>query len=80
MEKIKKSKNKHLNKLNFNLDKLLSIYFGEIPFYVRLNLKRKVNDLLTQDLYLVLKNLDLFDFYLEDKGYSKRNNNFFNLF
>ena len=69
---MKKIQTKHLNKLKFDINKLIRIYFAEIGFYINKRLLSETNILLSQDLYLILKNLDLFEFYLDDKGYSKR--------
>ena len=70
-------KNKHFKKLNFKLNELLTIYFSLIPFFVAKRLKLKINELLTDDLYFILKNLELFDFYSSNKGYISSNRNIF---
>jgi hypothetical protein len=69
---MKKIQTKHLKKLKFDINKLIRIYFAEIGFYINKRLLSETNILLSQDLYLILKNLDLFEFYLDDKGYFKR--------
>lgn len=64
-------KTKLFKKLNFNITGLIRIYLAELDFFTHKKLKIELNDLLTFELYLILKNLELFDFYIMDKGYSK---------
>lgn len=47
------------NKLKFNLTLLIKIYLAELDFYTHKKLKVMLNRLLTQELYLILKNLNL---------------------
>jgi hypothetical protein len=60
---MKKTQTKHLKDLKFDITKLVRIYFAEIGFYINKRLLSETNILLSQDLFLILKNLDLFDFY-----------------